>query len=101
MRQEVINGRTVQVQEMTDWKSSIYDDFKPGDYFDADIAWELINAVPPHRFGCGYFQMGEPRDSRPNPAKGGKYCNTYLTLIKVSAEPEVWMYRGDCFCGEI
>lgn len=93
------DGTTVTVQEHEDWKTSIDQDFKPGDYFDEDIAWDLINAVPPHRFDGGYFQCGEPHSHRPD--KAGKMRATYLTLMRVKREPEVWKFVGYCFSGGI
>lgn len=92
------DGTTVTVQEHEDWKTSIDQDFKPGDYFDEDIAWDLINAVPPHRFESGYFQCGEPHSHRPD--QNGTMKATYLTLIRVAREPEVWKFVGYCFSGK-
>lgn len=92
-----LNGKTITVQEREDWTTSIDENFKPGDYFDEDIAWDLIECVPPHRlsFNPGYFQCGEPNDHMKGP--DGKYHATYLTLVKVNQEPEIWQFKGYCF----
>lgn len=88
-----IDDKTVKVMQLEDWKTSIEDDFKPGDYFDEDISWDLINCVPPLNFGNGYFQCGEPYSF-----VNGK--QTYLTLLRVSKEPEVWQFLGYCHDGQ-
>ena len=88
-----LNGKKITVMQMEDWKTSIDDNFKPGDYFDENIAWDLINSVPPQNFGNGYFQCGEPHSY-----VGGK--QTYLTLERVSREPEIWQFLGYCYDGE-
>lgn len=82
-----IDDKTVKVMQLEDWKTSIENDFKPGDYFDEGISWDLINCVPPLNFGYGYFQCGEPHSF-----VNGK--QTYLTLVRVSKEPEVWQFVG-------
>lgn len=98
MRKETINGQKITVQERDDWKTSIDQDFKPGDYFDEEIAWDLIECVPPHRFSSSYFQCGEPHSHEPGP--DGRYHATYLTLVKVSSDPEIWEFKGYLFDGE-
>lgn len=98
MRKEIINGKEIQVQEREDWTTSIDENFKPGDYFDEEIAWDLINAVPPHRFEAGYFQCGEAHSYRPDHT--GLTYPTYLTLDRISRNPEVWLFCGYCFDGE-
>lgn len=92
-----LNGQEIEVQERDDWKTSIDEDFKPGDYFDEEIAWDLIEAVPPHRFSSGYFQLGEPHD---HAEKDGKLRPRFLTLVKVSRDPEIWKYTGNHFSDE-
>ena len=47
MVEMIINDKKTKVMQIDDWRTSIDNDFKPGDFFDADIAWELINCVPP------------------------------------------------------
>ena len=89
-----INGNTVKVMQLEDWKTSIENDFKPGDYFDEGISWDLINCVPPLNFGRGYFQCGEPHSF-----VNGK--QTYLTLLRVNNEPEVWQFLGYCHAGQM
>lgn len=98
MYKHKLNGKPIVVQEHDDWKTSIDNDFKPGDYFDAAIAWDLINCVPPHRFGKTYFQCGEPHSHTLDAE--GNYSPTYLTLVKVCADPEVWKFQGYLHDGE-
>lgn len=98
MRTELLNGQEITVQERDDWKTSIDEDFKPGDYFDEDIAWDLIEAVPPHRFSRCYFQLGEAHDHRPK--ADGTWAARYLTLVKVSQDPEIWKFTGYHFSDE-
>lgn len=98
MRKQIINGQEITVQEREDWKTSIDQDFKPGDYFDEEIAWDLIECLPPHRLGKTYFQCGEPHSHTPDAE--GRYRATYLTLVKVSTEPEVWKFQGYLHDGE-
>ena len=93
MFEMTINGKNQKIMQVEDWKTSIEKDFKPGDYFDEGIAWELINCVPPLNFGNGYFQCGEPYS-----CINGK--QTYLTLLRVSKEPEIWQFLGYCHAGE-
>lgn len=93
MFETVINDNKVKVMQLEDWKTSIENDFKPGDYFDEGIAWDLINCVPPLTFSCSYFQCGEPHSF-----VNGK--QTYLTLLKVNKEPEVWQFLGYCHAGQ-
>ena len=88
-----LNGKEITVMQLEDWKTSIDEDFKVGDYFSGFIAWDLINCVPPRNFGNGYFQCGEPH-SHVNSR------TTYLTLEKVSIEPEIWHFLGYCYNGE-
>ena len=88
-----VDDKTVKVMQLEDWKTSIENDFKPGDYFDEGISWDLINCVPPLNFGNGYFQCGEPHSF-----VNGK--QTYLTLLRVSKEPEVWQFLGYCYAGQ-
>jgi hypothetical protein len=88
-----LDGKKIEVMQLEDWKTSIDENFKPGDYFDAEIAWDLINCVPPRNFCNGYFQCGEPHS----------YVNgkqTYLTLTRVRREPEIWQFLGYCHAGE-
>ena len=88
-----IDDKTVKVMQLEDWKTSIDENFKPGDYFDENIAWDLINSVPPRNFCNVYFQCGEPHS----------YVNgkqTYLTLTRVKREPEIWRFLGYCHAGE-
>lgn len=89
-----IDDKTVKVMQLEDWKTSIENDFKPGDYFNEGISWELINCVPPLNFGHGYFQCGEPYSF-----VNGK--QTYLTLMRVNKEPEVWKFLGYCHAGQL
>ena len=56
-----IDDKKVKVMQLEDWKTSIENDFKPGDYFDEGISWDLINCVPPLNFGNGYFQYRKKR----------------------------------------
>lgn len=98
MRTEIINGKEITVQERDDWKNSIDIDFDAGDYFDAEIAWDLLNALPPASQAPGYFQVGEPHDHRLD--QDGRCRATYCTLKKVCREPEVWQYLGNCFLNE-
>lgn len=98
MHKVTISGKEVTVQEREDWKTSIDENFKPGDYFDEEIAWDLINAVPPHRFSRDYFQCGEPHSHELG--QDGQYHATYLTLDRISSDPEVWLFCGYCFDGE-
>ena len=92
------DGQTVDVADRDDWKTSIDQDFKPGDYFCEEIAWDLINAVPPHLLEGGYFQCGEPQSHCQDSA--GRYRPVYLTLEKVNQAPEVWHFCGYCFSFE-
>ena len=89
-----IEENTVKVMQLEDWKTSIENDFKPGDYFDEGIAWDLINCVPPLSFSHGYFQCGEPHSF-----VNGK--QTYLTLLRVNKEPEVCQFLGYCHAGQL
>lgn len=88
-----LDGKKIEVMQLEDWKTSIEDNFKPGDYFDEGISWDLINCVPLLNFGNGYFQCGEPHSF-----VNGK--QTYLTLLRVSKEPEVWQFLGYCHAGQ-
>ena len=88
-----LDGKEIEVMQLEDWKTSIENDFKTGDYFDEGIAWDLINCVPPLNFCNGYFQCGEPYSF-----VGGK--QTYLTLERVCREPEIWKFLGYCHAGK-
>lgn len=88
-----INGKNESVYEMSDWKGSFEDDIRLNGYVDEEIAWELIECVPPHMFSRTYFQCGEPHSHVNGRA-------TYLTLVKVKSEPEVWQFVGYCHSGE-
>lgn len=93
MKQIEINDKNESVYEMSDWKGSFGDDIPLNGYVDEEIAWELINCLPPHRFSRTYFQCGEPYS----------YVNgrsTFLTLVKVKSDPEVWQFVGYCHSGE-
>lgn len=93
-----LGKKKIKVQEREDWKTSISEDFKPGDYFDGSIAWDLIECVPPHRLHDRYFQCGEPYD---HAEKADGLCYPrYLTLIKVSSVPEIWKFVGYQFSDE-
>ena len=97
MYKTTLDNIEIEVQERDDWTSSIDENFKPGDYFDEDIAWDLIEAVPPHNFCAGYFQVGEAHSHRPD--QEGRMRPTYLTLCRVKKAPEVWKFMGYCFGG--
>ena len=94
MFEMIINDKKTKVMQIDDWRTSIDNDFKPGDFFDADIAWEIINCVPPLKFCHGYCQCGEPHST-----VNGR--QTYLTLIRVNKEPEVWQFLGLCHAGQL
>lgn len=98
MHKAIINGKEIIIQDREDWTTSIDENFKPGDYFCEEIAWDLINAVPPHRWSRSFFQCGEAHSYKPDHT--GLTYPTYLTLEKVSQEPEVWYFCGYCFDGE-
>lgn len=95
MYKTTIKGQEITVNEHEDWKTSISEDFKPGDYVDGEIAWSLINALPPASFCSGYFQVGEAHSHRRD--KMGIYKPTFCTMKKVQNKPEVWQYLGNCF----
>lgn len=90
-----IDDKEVDVHEMSEWTSSFSDNFKIGDYVCSEIAWELINCVPPANFGQGYFQMGEPASHRED--EQGNLKPTYLTLLRVDKKKDIWQYLGNCF----
>ena len=35
-----LDGKEIEVMQLEDWKTSIENDFKPGDYFDEGISWD-------------------------------------------------------------
>lgn len=43
MKKAEINGIEITIQERSDWKTSIDEDFKPGDYFDGKGIKRLLN----------------------------------------------------------
>lgn len=88
-----INGKNENVYEMSDWKGSFEDDIPLKGYVDREIAWELINCVPPHKFYRHYFQCGEPHSHVNGRA-------TYLTMVRVTLNPEVWQFVGYLHSGE-
>lgn len=41
-----IDDKTVKVMQLEDWKTSIENDFKPGDYFDEGISDYFTETAP-------------------------------------------------------
>ena len=67
-----------------------------GDYVEADIVNDLINALPPACLRRDCAQLGEPYSTRVD--KDGRHRSTYLTFKQVG--DGVFEYCGDCFRGE-
>lgn len=74
-----------------------FDAYEIGDYVDDELANIYINCVPPKSLSSGYFQIGEPYDSRYDESRD-TYRSTYATFIRVSKN--LWKYCGNCFCGQ-
>lgn len=96
MHNDTVNGKKVIVVDMPDWTGSFSEDFKSGDYVSDEIAWSLINVLPPHRIERYYFQVGEPAGHRTTPT--GDFLPVYVTLVKQTES--VWEYCGLCFTDE-
>ena len=68
----------------------------PGDQISEDVYDYFLDLLPPRTMRGGYFQVGEPSDSRRNP-RTGRFANTYPTFLQKNG---TYFYMGDCFAGE-
>jgi hypothetical protein len=90
-----------EVYGMSHWKGDFNQDFKPGDYVNSEIVWEMANCVPPRSFSNSLVQCGEPYSHRED--KNGKFRPTFTTFENIRGgldEDSVWKYCGHCFGGE-
>ena len=69
---------------------------QPGDRISEDVYDHFLDLLPPRTMRGGYFQVGEPSDSRKNP-RTGRFASTYPTFLQKNG---ACFYMGDCFAGE-
>lgn len=70
---------------------------RPGDQVDEEVYDYFLDILPPKRMSKGYFQVGEPSDSRKNP-KTGRFESTYPTFVRDARGH--FYYLGACFAGK-
>ena len=93
-----------EIKTMSGWdvfatetgKHSFDDYCRPGDQIEEDMYDHFLNILPPRTMQGGYFQVGEPADSRKDP-KSGKFRATYPTFVRNRAG---FFCLGNCFSGE-
>lgn len=73
----------------------------PGDYVDAQVVMNAMNAMPPVRMGLSCAQMGEAYSHKEDPVDG-KLRPTFATFKVVQGDFKegVWKFCGFCFAGE-
>ena len=75
-----------------------WDDYcHSGDQVDEEVYDYFLDILPPRTMRAGYFQVGEPSDSRMNP-KTGRFEATYPTFAQDSRGN--FFYLGACFAGK-
>lgn len=88
------NGKVVHPR--SDWKTSLFEDFKVGDYVEFDIAQEIAECVPPAYYSSSLIQCGEPYSYR----NGKKTYMTFKNVIGGIEEDSIWEFCGDCPFGQ-
>lgn len=78
-----------------------YENAKIGDYVNAEVVMDAMDALPPACMRRDCAQLGEPYSHRQDPDTG-KLRPTYATFKCVSGDfrEGVWEYCGNCFRGE-
>ena len=87
MTRKNFDGREYSVYTMQDWEEHGTLAVAVGEVIEPDVFWQLLNSVPPKRYGGGVFQVGEP-DSW----DFDHCCNLYQTFERI--EGDYWKYVG-------
>jgi len=62
MEKMTIEGHEYDIYTMADWTRDRELKVEVGQVVEPDVFWQLCEALPPHRWGRGVFQPGEPHD---------------------------------------
>lgn len=81
----------ITVKTFNNWRGSLTDYLKVGDYVDGEIVDHCFNVLPPVCFTSTIIQMGEQYS----------YVNDRPTYITLHKTDKGWMYVGCCHRGEI
>lgn len=60
MEKLTIDGREYDVYTEQDWVADRTLSVQEGQLIEPAVFWQLLNSVPPQRYGRGIFQPGEP-----------------------------------------
>ena len=97
--------KEIIIKTLDGWHNSPHNSWdaycKPGDYVDEEVFDYFLNIMPPRIMHSGYFQVGEPFDSRKNP-ETGRFSNTYPTFEQGrngETGEHFYRYLGNCFSG--
>lgn len=88
MERKIINGIEYDVYTMQDWRNDRTLILEEGMVIDPEVFWEICEALPPHRWGKGIFQPGEPHDHDMETGKA-----LYQTFGKLSSD-DYYKYVG-------
>jgi hypothetical protein len=60
MEKKTFNGQQLEVYTDADWLRDRTLKVRVGQVISPEVFWQLLEALPPHRYGEGVFQPGEP-----------------------------------------
>lgn len=60
MEKKIFDSKEYDVYTMADWTNDGTLKVRVGQVIDPDVFWQLCESLPPHRWGRGVFQPGEP-----------------------------------------
>lgn len=87
MEKITINGITFDVYTIQDWDRDRTLNVQVGHVIEPEVFWQLCNALPPHKWGMGVFQPGEPYSWDFN-----SRCPLYQTFEDMGGD--YWKYTG-------
>lgn len=60
MEKKTIGGIEYDVYTMQDWERDRTLSVKEGQLIEPEVFWQLLESLPPHKYGKGVFAVGEP-----------------------------------------
>lgn len=88
MEKITIDGIEYDVYTMEDWRKDGSLKVEEGQAIEPEVFWDLCEALPPHRWGKGVFQPGEPWDHDMQTGKA-----LYQTFEKLNSD-DYYKYIG-------
>ena len=97
--------KDIIIKTLDGWHNSPHNSWdaycNPGDYIDEEVYDYFLNILPPKVMRNGFFQVGEPFDSRKDP-ESGRFSSTYPTFEQGrngETGERFYRYLGNCFAG--